>query len=255
MSNLDISKEEALVIFHEMIVPQIIQGATPKEKEAFILGGQPGSGKSALAREIIKKDRNIIFINGDDLRAYHPKYYFYLKENDEEAADKTQAVCNFWVELLMQECLKLELNFMIEGTLRRREVSLNTAKIMKDANYSVNLAVVSTPYELSLLSLQYRYEELKKLGQPARFTKKESHDEAFRNSEETLRALVDSGFFSKFFVYKRHLGGFAENVFTKEQKDMVLNSFLEGRMRKVENSEKDVPVFPKEGGLNSFISK
>ncbi len=243
MNDFDITKEEALIILREIIIPQIIDGIVPMEtKEAYILGGQPGSGKSALAREIIKKNSNIVFVNGDDLRSFHPKYYFYLKNNDHEAADMTQAVCNFWVDLLVQECITQKLNFIIEGTMRRKEVSLNTALLLKEAGYVLNLVVVSTPYELSLLSLQSRYEELKKLGQPARFTKKTSHDEAFQNIEETLMGLIDSGLFKKFFIYKRHLGGFVKGVFESGQKERILEDFREGRIHPLEDQEKEKPI-------------
>lgn len=231
MNSFDITKEDAEKIFEEMIVPQTIGDISPqKTKQAFILGGQPGSGKSSFAREILKKNDNIVFVNGDDLRAYHPKYYFYLKENDTEAADMTQSVSNFWIESLIRECVQRELDFIVEGTMRKKEVPLQTALLLVNAGYEVNLAVISAPYELSLSSLEYRYNELKKLGQPARFTKKESHDQAFQNIEETLLDLVESDLFQRFFVCKRRVGGFEENVFGREQKENVLQSFREGRL-------------------------
>lgn len=242
MSNFDITKEETEKIFKEMIAPQTIGDISPQKlKQAFILGGQPGSGKSAFAREILKRDNNIVFINGDDLRAYHPKYYFYLKENDVEAADMTQAVCNYWIESLIEECVRQNLNFIIEGTMRKKEVPLKTASMLYNAGYIVNLVVISTPYELSLLSLDRRYKELKRLGQPARFTKKESHDEAYQNIESTLTDLISSKLFKRLFVYKRNFSGFEENIFDIEQKDQALRNFKDGRTRLIEDKEKNIP--------------
>lgn len=194
MNNFDISQEEVLSIFEEMIVPQMTNGISQQEvKQAFLLGGQPGSGKSAFARELIKVNKNIVFINGDDLRAYHPKYYFYLKDNDVEAADMTQTVCNFWVESLIQECVNRGLDF--------------------------------------------RYKELKKLGQPARFTKKESHDEAFRNIEGTLLELINSDLFKRFYIYQRFTTELKESIFEVGQKNEVLECFKEGRMSTECNQE------------------
>lgn len=240
MNDFDIPEEEALEIFKKMIAPQITAGISPqKTREAILLGGQPGSGKSSLARELLKMKREIVFINGDDLRAYHTKYYFYLKENDIEVADMTQAVCNFWIEALIKKCIEQELNIMIEGTMRKNNVPLETARMLKNADYSVNVAVVSAPYELSLASLEYRYQELKRLGIPARFTKKESHDEAFRNIENTLAGLVDSGFCEKFHVFERYLNEFIESSFGQEQKKEIMKNFIEGRMRVFENREKN----------------
>lgn len=238
MSNSDITQEEVLAIFREMIIPQIIGSISPqKNKQAFILGGQPGSGKSAFARELLKTNKDTVFINGDDLRAYHPKYYFYLKENDVEAADMTQAVCNFLIESLIQECIRLELSFIVEGTMRKKEVPMKTAEMLYGNGYIVNLVVISTPYEVSLLSLEYRYNELKKLGQPARFTKKESHDEAYQNIELTVEHLVRSPFFKKFFIYTRSVGLFNEASFEAEEKENVLQNFKKGRLPLVEDEK------------------
>ena len=243
MNKIDLPQNEIDSIFINTILPQIIGNILPQtNKEAFILGGQPGSGKSALVVEILKTNKNTVFINGDDLRSYHPKYYSYLRENDVEAADLTQAVCNFWVEELIKECIKRNLNIIVEGTMRTKNVPLSTAKILKEAGYSVNLVVVSTPYELSLLSLEYRYQELKKLGGFARYTKKSSHDEAYQNIESTLVELSNDGLFNKFYVYQRTTEGFQEYIFKPEQRKEMLQIFNNGRERQIEDREK-TPIF------------
>jgi len=244
MYKFDLSQEEAEKIFKEMIIPQTTATIKPSlKKEAFILGGQPGSGKSAFAREILKTNQNMVFINGDDLRAYHPQYYFYLKDNDIEAADLTQTVCNFWIEELVNECIKKNLNFIIEGTMRKIEGPLKTAQEASRNGYVLNLAVISTPYELSLFSLDYRYREVKKISGFARYTKKESHDEAYRNIENTLQKLSDSRLFEKFFIYKRFAGGFEEYIFSASEKEALLKTFREGRERLVDEKEKEILKF------------
>jgi hypothetical protein len=122
--------------------------------------------------------------------------------------------------------------------MRTKEAPLATAKMLKDSDYSVNLVVVSTPYELSLLSLKYRYNELKRLGGIARYTKKSSHDEAYENIESTLKALSGNGLFQKFYVYQRIADGFKENAFGPEQKEKMLETFNAGRNRQLEDQEK-----------------
>jgi adenylate kinase family enzyme len=238
MKPFDLSQEDAKAILHEMIIPQVIGDVFPQAiQEAFILGGQPGSGKSAFAREILKSNSQVVFVNGDDLRAYHPKYYFYLKDDDIEAADLTQAVCNFWIESLIQECVSRRVNFIVEGTMRRKEVPLATAKMLKENQYNVHLVIISAPYQLSLRSLGSRYFELKRLGMPARYTKKESHDEAFCNLENTLKALLETDLFEKYYVCNRSTEGFQEEIFQKSQKEEVIKAFLRGRREKLVEDE------------------
>lgn len=240
MSNENLTKEEIERIFVDQIIPQIIRDIKPEEiMEGYILGGQPGSGKSTLVREMLKTNRHTVFINGDDLRPYHPLYYYFLKENDKEAADLTQSVCNFWVEALIKKCIEMKLNMIIEGTMRTKDVPIKTAKILKDAGYLTDLVVVSAPYELSLLSLEYRYSEVKKMGGFARFTKKSSHDEAYKNINETLVSLSGDGLFSKFRVYQRTPDGFKENIFSPGEADKMMEAFNAGRERKLEDQERD----------------
>lgn len=240
MNNKDLTKEEIERIFTYKITPQIIGDIESQEiMKAYILGGQPGSGKSTLVREILKTNHNTVFINGDDLRPYHPKYFSFLKENDKEAADLTQSVCNFWVESLIKKCIEMKLSMIIEGTMRTKDAPAKTAKILKDAGYSTDLVVVSAPYELSLLSLEYRYNEVKKMGGFARFTKKSSHDEAYRNINDTLVALSGDSLFSKFRVYQRTSNGFKENIFNPDEADKMMEAFNTGRERKLEDQEKD----------------
>lgn len=241
MYEFDLSNEEAMGIFREMIMPQAIAGIEPEAvKKAFILGGQPGSGKSACAREILKRDKNTVFVNGDDLRAYHPRYYFYLRDNDIEAADLTQAVCNYWIERLIDECISNGFNFIVEGTMRKIDAPLRTAQKAKNVGYNVNLAVISTPYELSLLSLERRYQEIKRLEGFARYTKKESHDEAYNNIEQTLAELSDSGLFNRFIIYSRYPGGFEEYNFEASERKKALNEFRNGRMREIKEKEREI---------------
>lgn len=238
MTDFDIPEKEIEEIFREIIVPGVIGNIVPQDKkEAFLLGGQPGSGKSSLAPHILALHNNIVFVNGDDLRAYHPKYYSYLQQDDREAANLTQNVCNVWIEGLIKECKERGLNMMVEGTMRRKEVPIATAKDLQDAGYRVTLVVISVPYDVSLSTLEYRYEISKKPGAFVRFTKKESHDEAHQNIEDTMQALVDTELFDEFHVYKRHIDGFSLNIFNAHEKESAMRAFREGRMRIVDEKE------------------
>ncbi|MBD4245803.1 hypothetical protein GUH33_07935, partial [Xanthomonas citri pv. citri] len=65
--------------------------APADQPQAIILGGQPGAGKSGLL-EASKQgfaDRNVVTINGDELRYYHPQYRDIQKADERRFAELT----------------------------------------------------------------------------------------------------------------------------------------------------------------------
>ena len=115
---MDISRQEADNIFEEKILDFYKNIPSKDSPTGIILGGQPGSGKSAYARSILMNNSDFVFINEDDLREYHPNYYYYLRRDDKNAADLTQQVVNYWIEKLIIFCIDKKLNLITEGTMR-----------------------------------------------------------------------------------------------------------------------------------------
>jgi len=73
---------------------------------AFILGGQPASGKSGLAKAILRQfpDKDFLFVNGDIYREFHPKANELIKY-PERYSTETQIFSNFFTEALIQEAI------------------------------------------------------------------------------------------------------------------------------------------------------
>ena len=56
---------------------KLLKGIVSQEKPiAFILGGQPASGKSGLAKAILRQfpDKDFLFVNGDIYREYRSSH-------------------------------------------------------------------------------------------------------------------------------------------------------------------------------------
>ena len=58
----------------------------------YVLGGQPGSGKSFTTNKIINQDHNVVCINGDLYRRWHP---FYSEIQEKFGKDSSKITAPF----------------------------------------------------------------------------------------------------------------------------------------------------------------
>ncbi|MDQ5962545.1 MAG: UDP-N-acetylglucosamine kinase [Patescibacteria group bacterium] len=218
-------------IFNAEIYPELIFGKScDNKKEAAIVGGQPGSGKSSVVQILLKQKENFVFINGDDLREFLPGYKVLMESDPDNAADSSQYAVNFWVEKAIDKCVEDGLSIIVEGTMRVSETPLTTAIKLKDAGYEITFVLVSTPYELSLESIRIRYEEAVKIYGLGRSTKIESHDQAFLGIKKTILVLFNSKIASRFIVINRTKNSELEfNEFNPNDEAKILEQFNKNR--------------------------
>ena len=98
---------------------KLLRGKFSQESPiAFILGGQPASGKSGLARAILRQfpDKDFLFVNGDIYREFHPKAKELIKHPDSYSAE-TQLFSNFFTELGFYLRYQEEIDFQGYGRL------------------------------------------------------------------------------------------------------------------------------------------
>jgi len=199
-----LSSEGRDEIFENTIWPHFSRRLVPQVgPEAYILGGQPGAGKSHFLRVLSERLDNPLIINGDDLRGFHPFYYSYLKENEREAADRVQEDINVWIEGLIRRIAKERGNMIIEGTMRSSEVPLRTAVLLDGEGYKTSAHVVLTRPEISIADMFLRYEMQKKLVGLARYTKPEIHDEAFKSLPGSILEVCRSPHVARTSLYRR----------------------------------------------------
>ena len=159
--------------------------------KAFLLGGQPGAGKSALENMINIEDE-YVSISGDDYRKFHPLYDKLNKIYGKDASKYTQKWSGGMVEHLLKEARKEKWNVILEGTLRKAELPVREAKDFKENGYSVELYVVAVKPEKSYLATLQRYEEMIVRGRIPRMTPKEHHDLVVNNIGDNLEIIYNS---------------------------------------------------------------
>ncbi len=84
---------------------------------AIILGGQTGAGKSGLLEASKREftDGNVVSINGDDLRHYHPRLEEILRAGERRVAELTDADVGPWTEKLFTRAIETRGNIVCEA--------------------------------------------------------------------------------------------------------------------------------------------
>ncbi len=173
--------------------------------QAFVLGGQPGAGKSNLAKEICKNlHDNVVEINGDLFRKYHPDYQKFIENNPLTMPEKTAEFSATVTQEILKKAIKEKYNVVIEGTFRTSETPTKTLKLFKNNKYKTNVLIQSCDKNLSWQSCMERYEKGKKINpKEARYTDKKHHDLVVKNLIGNVKKVQDSGLADNIKIFIR----------------------------------------------------
>ena len=174
--------------------------------QAFLLGGQSGAGKTTLHKIVPSPSWTAtrISINGDDYRKFPPPLLGASSRiYGDEAVNYTAPWAGRMTEALIDSLSRIEYNLVIEGTLRTAEVPLKTAELLRQRSYGVSLALMAVKPEISLVSCQIRYEEIRVAGTTPRATDPAHHNKIIDQIVSNLGVLEASGMFDEIALYDR----------------------------------------------------
>ena len=177
--------------------------STTNTPNAYILGGQPGAGKTALQNLIRKNNKNIIVINADSFREFHPCFNEIQEQYGNDSPKYTQPFINHVTEKLIDELSAEKYNLIIEGTLRTANVPISTCLELKKKGYRVELHVMAVKRAISYESTVLRYENAIAQGEIPRATAKEHHDMVAEAIAENLDVIYQSKVFEDIKLFNR----------------------------------------------------
>lgn len=173
---------------------------------AVLLAGQPGAGKTVLSSMLVDAfGGDAEFINGDDFRRYHPDYKKLYAEFGTEIVSKTAVFSSAGVEGMISALSDHHINLIVEGTGRNAKVPETTAKLLAPKGYTVELAVIATRPELSLISTLARLYQMSENGTPPRATAISVHDHVVNVLPGNLDELHNSKEISRITIWDREL--------------------------------------------------
>lgn len=209
MSNEHLGEYSAIE-FRRRLAREIQKATFPAEvgptktPRAILLGGQSGAGKTTL-HKIFRQEmaNNVIVINGDEFRSSHPRFTKLQNAFGDKSVDYTAPWAGRMTEAVIEHLSRVGYNLIIEGTLRTAEVPLKTADLLRERGYDVSLALMAVKPEISLISCQIRYEEMRILGTTPRATDPAHHSKIVDQIVSNLATLEDSDVFENIFLYNR----------------------------------------------------
>lgn len=177
-----------------------------KNKKAYILGGQPGCGKSSfITNNQAQSDiQSAIPINGDDYRAFHPSYEQIASTDIVNMPNRTQPFVNSVVETMIDILSDENYNLIIEGTLRTAKVPQTTCAKLKEKGYDTSLIVVACNVETSWLSTLSRAENMAKNGIYPRFVPIENYNNTISSIANNLDYLHSIDCFDHIVIADRN---------------------------------------------------
>ena len=231
------TNEELELVFQKILKMYMSSYSSSKNPKVFLLGGQPGAGKSGLENMLNLKDE-YISISGDDYREYHPRFKEINLEYGKEASKYTQQWAGQITEKLIEKLAKAKYNLIIEGTLRTAQLPLKEADRFRKLGYEVELHVLAVKPEKSYLGTLLRYEEMIKWGKIPRMTPKEHHDLVVKNIGDNLEIIYNSKAFDNIKLFDREnnlLYNYKEN-YDINPKNILENEFnSEWKLEEIKN--------------------
>lgn len=177
-----LSADEHRWIFDELIAPSYLSSITSRlDPQAVYVLGQPGAGKTAIARLVKRAMRpGATHLVGDDLKASHPDYSKLLTENPRGAGAAIRADYRAWMTEAEAYVRSRRGDVLIEAAPGGTEAFLHSALPFHQAAYPLDLVIVAVREADSRLATALRYARALQAGFPARFTSGVGHDVCFR---------------------------------------------------------------------------
>ena len=139
----------------------------------------------------MRHDGGVAYINGDELRPFHPQYAALVAADRSTATDKTGADVGLWVERAIREAVAGRFHVVIETTMRQPDVVRRTAEQFTAQGFGFELRVVVVDPEASQLGIYERFAT--GLSSPCalpRFTLPNYHADALAQMPTTLAGVV-----------------------------------------------------------------
>ena len=205
-----------------------------KNPIAVIIGGQTGAGKSGIISYSQKmfEDGNVVVINSDEIKPFHPKSEEIAKNYPELYTKITDQESNTWTSELFEETREEGYNIIFEGTMKNNRVADDAIENLIKRGYTVvvrGLAVCDLESRTSILE---RYEgQVSKKGW-GRLVVTEHHNQTYKGMPNTIEYISEQGKYDILEIFARgEVPGEPINVYAihKPESKVKIAKSIEGK--------------------------
>lgn len=217
-------------IFKEFIYDDLRKKITiNKNPFVYILGGQPGAGKSMLTKLLLNNfSDNAMVINADDFRKFHPQASELYTRYGEDASRFTGEFSGYITEKAINQASNDGYSLIIEGTFRTAEIPLRTLQGLQEKGYRTGVAIITTAAEKSWQSVNQRYEKQLEKSLQARMTPRSHHDLVIDNLAKNADTVYQDGNVYEFLVFNRE-----EKLFDSKQNNDLPGKYINEELNSI----------------------
>jgi predicted ABC-type ATPase len=205
-SSFQLESAEHDRIYSKIIEPTSFLGTTSSSKpKLIVIAAQTGAGKSTLVETSMMEftDGNVVTVNIDDLRAYHPSFDEIVMLDDRRSAERTHHDASTWKNRLLSRCIETQRNIVLEGVFKDTKNLIELVELGKKNGYEITIRVVAAHERYSIWGINRRYEKEKIVRGHGRYVPIEYHDESYRNLSDSLEAVEAQKVADGIEVYNR----------------------------------------------------
>ena len=200
-----------------------------------MLAGQPGARKTVLSTMMTRNfDSNAAFVNADDFRRFHPNYRELYAAFASDSVSKTSQFASEVSNLLIDKLSTLHYNLIIEGTGRTVDIPKNTADLLSQKGYEIEMAVIATRPEISLISTLLRFYEMNSSGTIPRATAINAHDNVVDVLPDNLDILLEQSKISRISIWDRELNMLYDSAQSSDVPSTILVDYWESEWSEFE---------------------
>ncbi|WP_273094424.1 zeta toxin family protein [Dialister succinatiphilus] len=176
------NEDEMNDLFERTVWPSVKENKTGNQKHpmAFIIAGQPGSGKTRMSSMIIEEyGGNIIQSMSDNFRGFHPRFRQLLKKYGQYCACFSIEQGKYLSDLTMKKAAEGRYHILQEGSLENVAHTLDYISYLKDMGYEICVLLRACPKKESWKAIHQLFlqQRLKAPGL-SRLITKDHHDKA-----------------------------------------------------------------------------